>query len=156
MLEALAVDDGKDPTRVRDLEHLWHHHARMAEALYPIARRVIRPKIVAAALRIVAAEPRKILNMATELNRMEPEIRAALDRLLGFKGKAVVGIVEKLASLEGLSLGVDFGNKFLYEDLADADAIESACREFAGDADLQTLGKAYALARQIREAEENR
>jgi hypothetical protein len=156
MLEALAGDEGKDPTRVHALEHLWHNHARMAEALHPIARRVIRPKIVAAALRIVAAEPRKILDMAAELNRMEPEIRAALDRLLGFKGKAVVGILEELASLEGLSLGVDFGNKLLYEDLADADAIESACREWAGDADLQVLAQAYALAVRIRDAEENR
>jgi len=154
LLDAALTE--KDPDRAHVLGALWHEHKKMEETLHPIACRIVAPRIAVAALRIVAGETRKILDMAGELNRMEPEIRAALDRLLGFKGKAVVGILEELASLEGLSLGVDFGNTLLYEELSNSDTTKSACREFAGDPDMQVLAKAYALAGQIREAEEGK
>ncbi len=152
MLDAVMTE--KNPDRANVLEGLWFEHHRMQETLYPVARRVVRPKIAEAALRIVLAETRKVLDPAKELRGMERQIRAALDRALGAKGKVIFGILEELSSLNGLSIDVDFGNEIENELWQDREAIAKACQH-VNDGDMSILAKAYTLARQIREAEEN-
>jgi hypothetical protein len=126
----------------------------MMEALDSFARRVVRPKVAEAALRIVLAETSAILDLVGEFNKLEPEVRAAVDLALGAKGKAIVGILEELAALEGLSIGADWGHEL-------STTICATRRHRSGlpnsrTTDTAVLAKVYDLARRIRVSEDAR
>jgi hypothetical protein len=149
--ELLGKLEGND-----DLGGEWNYHKAMEETLHCLA--VVSqpsPKAIKFALQTLIAETRETLDPADELRALEPEVRAVFAHLSA-KTKAIIGILKALASLEGLSIDLDFGNKILYEELADHDLITKALAGLAEDPDMQVLGKAYDLANRIEEAESNR
>jgi len=60
-----------------------------------------------------------------------------------------IGVLVGLAGLEGLSCGLDFGHKLLYNELADDDTVKAGFLELADDPDIAVMAKAYRMAGDI-------
>jgi hypothetical protein len=146
MLERMLrlIEDGQSAPKQ------WNEHA-MAEAfLHPVAT-LSKPSEKAAelAIRTVLNDLQEVCGAIDALKAMEDDVRAVVQRL-DLKDRTVVGVLVKLAGMEGLSCGIDFGNDLLYG-LEDDDAIKAGCFEFADDPDIRIVAKAYQLACRIPE-----
>jgi len=139
------------------LTRLWWTTAAMSEALKPIGRTNEdgrSPKAIRLALEMVMAEVRKALDPADELVGMKKELQRTV-KGLDPKIRAIVVILGDLETLDGLSIdGLEF-TEDLTADLRDENAIETAIEEAGDDADMTVLVRAYRLAGQIEEANDN-
>lgn len=136
------------------IEDLWTEHHTLAQVLYP-ATKVSKPSAKAACLALerMFAEIRDILDLADQLNAMEPEIRAVIGRLSP-ETKAIIGILGRLRWLDSLSIDIEFGVT-ISDELEDQDSIKLAFDESPDDPDVQTMRKAHDLICRVEDAEHN-
>ena len=135
-----------------DHELLWHDAYTMERLLHPVATMKVSAKVVMLAMQVLIADTRKTLDPTEELKAMEADIRAAASRM-GSKARAMIGVLERLSRLEGLSIGIEFGSKII-DEIESCHTVEAALHESGDDPDVQVLGKAFELARQIEDAED--
>ena len=101
-------------------------------------------------LKAALQETSNVTDCADKLIAMESQFRDIIAKL-DPKSKAVIGILEELAAVEGCSVDVDYGSKIL-EELSDADAIQAAFKELSGDPDRDCLLDFYDSATFINSA----
>lgn len=94
------------------------------------------------------ARVEQVTDKADELLAMEDKVRAIYDRL-DVRTKALFAVLNELARVDGMSVGVDYGNEIMYESLSDTSFVEAALAEHPDDADLAVLAEAYELAQLI-------
>jgi hypothetical protein len=141
-----AVDQGKDP------ELIWRTYKTLFEGLEPIAHTVdASPRALRRAIETVTLENRCTLDPVDEINAIEEEFRAAVDQLPPI-ARAAIGIIERVACLEGLSVGVDFGDDILNA-LRDEETIRAALVDSGNSETAATLARVHELAAAIHSAE---
>jgi len=101
-------------------------------------------------LRDALQESQGTTGPADELIRMEAEVRAVLDRL-PVKARAAIETLMKVQAIEGLSIGVTWGNTIADEIWHSFEGIAQACRELPDDPDVKVLARACRLASDIKE-----
>ena len=101
-------------------------------------------KILSAAL----DEVQPSIDAADKLAGMEGKVRAIYDRL-PVRTKALIAILQRIQAVEGMSVGVDYGNDILFNVLCDEKFVEEALKENPEDEDLACLNEAYGLAELI-------
>jgi hypothetical protein len=135
-----------------DHEALWHHAYQQEKLLHPVACMKTTAKVVTLALKIAMGEVRETLDPAEELKRMEEAVREVVIHL-GAKARTVLGVLEQIAHLEGLSIGIDFGREIIDGEIEDEEAIGRFCEELAADGDILVMARAHELALKIEKRE---
>ncbi|MCL5282612.1 MAG: hypothetical protein M1376_22220 [Planctomycetes bacterium] len=131
-----------------DHEVLWHNAFLLERLLHPTARMKTSAKVLVAALETAIAEVRETLDPADELKKMEGDIRLAILHL-GPKAKTIMGVLEEISGLDGLNIGIEFGQQILREDIEDYERIDQSCKELADDPDIKIMARAHELAVKI-------
>jgi len=101
-------------------------------------------KILSAAL----DEVQPSIDAADKLAGMEGKVRAIYDRL-PVRTKALITILQRIQAVEGMSVGVDYGNDILFNVICDEKFVEETLKENPEDEDLACLNEAYGLAELI-------
>jgi len=97
-------------------------------------------------------EVSEITDRADKLLSMEKDIRTIYNKL-DDKTKCMIAILDELDSVEGKSVGVDFGNQILHEELSSRENAEKYIGKSANDPDITTLAYVYELAKFINDNE---
>ena len=90
---------------------------------------------------------RKTTDKADMLNELESAIREIADGL-DDKAKAFIGVLSEIQSVGYLSIGVDYGDKIVFDELGSEDFVKTSLQklEAVSDSDVVVLKEAYDLA----------
>ncbi len=144
--EPESIEQAPEPTREqREQEWLETGLTAVREAVAMWAAPG-QKRVLEAAL----AEVSQVTDAAEKLLKMEPEIRKIYSNM-DTKTKCLFDVLEEIASVDGVSVGVDYGNKMLFNIQTD-EQTQKALKELESDPDMKCLAEAYRLAHLICES----